>query len=127
MKRNTSNDRIPLSSITHELTLPSDHPDGERPKIVQEINKFKTDHFDKVLETMASQTHVLVLIDTNRIFDEFINEIVKILKRTKDGYVQHHVFKQDTTGASDWIKAQKNQMKTRVPKEKSNPGQKGVF
>ena len=73
-----------------------------------EIAKFKTDYLDKVLETMASQTHVLILIDTNRIFDEFIDKI--ICKLTKEGYVQHHVFKQDKTGAEAWVKSL-NQMK----------------
>ena len=81
-----------------------------------EIAKFKTDYLDKVLETMASQTHVLILIDTNRIFDEFIDKI--ICKLTKEGYVQHHVFKQDKTGAEAWVKSL-NQMKKRVPGKES--------
>ena len=108
IKGNTSNDRISLSPITHELTLPLDHPDGETPNVLYETHKFRTDHLDEVLNTMASQTHVLILIDTNRIFDEFIDQIVRKLK--KGGYVQHHVFKQDKTGAEAWVKSL-NQMK----------------
>ena len=127
MKGNTSNYRIPLSSITHELTLPLDHPDGERPKIVYEFEKFKTDHLNDVLKTMANQSHVLILIDTNRIFDEFIDKIIHKLK--KDGYfqlVQHHVFKQDKTGAEAWVKSL-NQMKKRVPGKESKKEQKAKY
>ena len=77
---------------------------------------------------MASQTHVLILIDTNRIFDEFIDKI--ICKLTKEGYVQHHVFKQDKTGAEAWVKSL-NQMKKRVPgkdskTEHSDAGTRGA-
>ena len=89
-----------------------------------EIAKFKTDYLDKVLETMASQTQVLILIDTNRIFDEFIDLIVRKLK--KGGYVQHHVFKQDKTGAEAWVKSL-NQMKKRVPGKESKTEQKAKY
>ena len=119
MKGNT-NDRVPLSSITHELTLPLDHPDGERPKIVYENRKFRTDYLDNVLKTMANQSHVLILIDTNRVFDEFIDKIVGQL--TNEGYIQHHVFKQDTTGAEAWVKSL-NQMNKRVSGKESKTEQ----
>jgi hypothetical protein len=71
---------------------------------------------------MANETHVLILIDTNRIFDEFINKM--IAKLPKDSYVQHHSFKQDKTGAEDWIKDINLMKKGR---RKSNPKQKGAF
>ena len=99
-----------------------DHPDGETPNVVYEIAKFKTDHLDEVLKTMANESHVLILIDTNRIFDEFIDKITPELKN--DGYVQHHVFKQDKTGAEAWIKDINLMKKGR---RKSNPKQKGAF
>ena len=115
---------IPLSPITHELTLPLDHPDGERPKVVYESNKFRTDQLNEVLKTMANETHVLILIDTNRVFDEFIDKMV--LKLKKDGYVQHHVFKQDRTGAEAWVKYL-NQMKKTVPGKESKKEQKAKY
>jgi hypothetical protein len=43
---------------------------------------------------------------------------------SKDSYVQHHVFKQDKTGAEDWIKDINLMKKGR---RKSNPKQKGAF
>ena len=107
--------------------MPLDHPDGEEPTIVSEDSKFETHRLDDVLKTMANETHVLILIDTNRIFDEFIDKM--IAKLPKDtSYVQHHVFTQDKIGAEigaeAWIK-DVNLMK--IGRRKSNPKQKGVF
>ena len=103
--------------------MPLDHPDGEEPTIWSEDSKFETHRLDDVLKTMANETHVLILIDTNRIFDEFIDKM--IAKLPKDtSYVQHHVFKQDTIGAEAWIK-DVNLMK--IGRRQSNPKQKGVF
>mgnify|MGYP001292962807 CR=1 FL=1 len=102
--------------------MPLDHPDGEKPTIVFEGSKFETHRLADVLKTMANETHVLILIDTNRIFDEFIDKM--IAKLPKDSYVQHHVFKQDTIGAEAWIK-DVNLMK--IGRRQSNPKQKGVF
>ena len=103
--------------------MPLDHPDGEEPTIVSEDSKFETHLFENVLKTMANETHVLILIDTNRIFDEFIDKMIAKLPKDTT-YVQHHVFKQDTTGAEAWIK-DINLMKIR--RRESNPKQKGVF
>ena len=102
--------------------MPLDHPDGEKPTIVSEFSKFETHHLADVLKTMANETHVLILIDTNRIFDEFIDKM--IAKLPKDSYVQHHVFKQDKIGAEAWIKDIKLM---KIGRRKSNPKQKGVF
>ena len=102
--------------------MPLDHPDGEEPTIWSEASKLETHRLDDVLKTMANETHVLILIDTNRIFDEFIDKM--IAKLPKDSYVQHHVFKQDTIGAEAWIK-DVNLMK--IGRRQSNPKQKGVF
>ena len=102
--------------------MPLDHPDGEKPTIKIEQKKFETHRLDDVLKTMANETHVLILIDTNRIFDEFIDKM--IAKLPKDSYVQHHVFKQDTIGAEAWIK-DVNLMK--IGRREKNPKQKGAF
>ena len=101
--------------------MPLDHPDGEEPTIVSEDLKFETHRLDDVLKTMANETHVLILIDTNRIFDEFIDKMIAKLPKDTT-YVQHHVFKQDKTGAAAWIK-DINQMKI----GRRNPEQKGLF
>ena len=103
--------------------MPLDHPDGEKPTIKIEQKKFETHRLDDVLKTMANETHVLILIDTNRIFDEFIDKMIAELPKDTS-YVQHHVFKQDTIGAEAWIK-DVNLMK--IGRRQSNPKQKGVF
>ena len=61
--------------------------------------------FHEALGIMANESQVLILIDTNQIRDEVLHFMSLLAEKLPEGsYVEHHRFKQDNQGASDWVK-----------------------
>ena len=98
--------------MIYQLTLPKDHPDGERP--VEIFDKSRGLHkFEKALKIMENETTVLILMDLY-FSDEFSDIIAN--KLPNGSYIQHHRHRQDNRGASEFVKNQLS--KTTKPSKK---------
>ena len=98
--------------MIYQLTLPRDHPDGERP--VEIFDKSKAlRRFEKALKIMENETTVLILMDIY--FSVEASDIIAN-KLPNGSYIQHHRLRQDNRGASEFVKNQLS--KTKKPSKK---------
>ena len=103
------------------MILPKDHPDGPKPVTIEETSSDLA-KFHEALGIMANESQVLILIDTNQIRDEVLHFMSLLAEKLPEGsYVEHHRFKQDNQGASDWVKAlhymQSDEMRKMIKKK----------
>ena len=109
---------VVITPVPYWLTLPKDHPNGERPvKIVDKSSTFLK--FGEALKIMENETTVLILMDNK--FDVFT--VDKITKRLPEGsYILHHKYHQDNHGAFKFVKNEMHNSKTKMlmkkPKKK---------
>ena len=109
---------VVVSPVPCWLTLPKDHPNGERPvKIVDKSTTFRK--FGEALKIMENESTVLILMDNK--FDVFTSE--KITNKLPNGsYIIHHEFHQDNQGAFKFVKNEMYNSKTKMlmkkPKKK---------
>ena len=111
----------PGQKMKYQLIVPKDHPDGPTPVTIEETSSDLT-KFQEALGIMANESQVLILIDTNQIRDEVLHFMSLLAEKLPEGsYVEHHRFKQDNQGASDWVKAlhymQSDEMRKMIKKK----------
>ena len=101
--------RVVITPVPYWLTLPKDHPNGERPvKIVDKSTTFLK--FEEALKIMENEATVLILMDNK--FDVFTSH--NITKRLPEGsYILHHEFHQDNHGAFKFVKDETYNSKTK--------------
>ena len=89
-------------SMNYVISLPKDHPDGQPPQTIKG-NESDFRYFEKALDIMAAESQVLILVDTYVIHR---NDIDLMASKLPEGsWIHYHRYKQDNTGAYDWVKA----------------------
>ena len=98
--------------MTYQLTLPKDHPNGVQPvKILDKSRGLCM--FKQALEIMENERTVMILLDNH--FNVFISDLI-CLKLPQDSYIQHHEFRLNNPGASEFVRDQLS--KTEKPPKK---------
>ena len=89
-----------VNPVAFNLTLLKDHPDGTVPETIiddsMDLRKFK-----EALKLTAAESHVLILVDTDNIFNRTIVFLTE--KLPKGSYIEHRILHQNNELAAAWI------------------------
>ena len=88
-------------AISYKVTLPKDHPKGERPIIIKDKSR-KLAKFPKVLESTKNEKQVLILFDWSIMHDDAREAIIARFM-PKNSFIEHHLPNNDNKGAADWV------------------------
>ena len=111
--------RFDGEAMAYKLTLPPDFPYGIEPETISD-NSSTLDNFYKAIDIMASESQVLILINSNTFYSssDYKNVYSKIMnKLEKDSYIVHPAVDKDgddepqNEEAGKWVRAHPPQIK----------------